>query len=133
MRSSIALDDLSPVFRAYLFPLVNKPPTGAAIQESNRRSYLFKNFETVYLGRSNTCLACHNSAWSMSGPQSYWNRDLRDLGIRKRHQVLVVAVKNKDRVDMVPGAEYVVREGDVLVVVGRDEGLAAITHEADRG
>lgn len=74
LRSSMKLDDLSPVFRAYLFPLINQPPTGAEIQEPNKRSDLFKNFETVYLGRSNTCLACHNSAWSMSGAQSYWNR-----------------------------------------------------------
>ncbi len=69
----------------------------------------------------------------LSAPRSFWGRDLRDLGIRKRHQVLVVAVKHGDDVSLVPGAEYVVREGDVLVVVGKDEGLAALTHEADRG
>ena len=69
----------------------------------------------------------------LAAPRSFWNRDLRDLGIRRRHQVLVVAVKNGDRVDLVPGAEYVVREGDVLVVVGKDDGLAALTQEADRG
>jgi trk system potassium uptake protein TrkA len=69
----------------------------------------------------------------LAAPQSFWNRDLRDLAIRKRHEVLVVAVKNKDRLDLVPGADYVVREGDILVVVGKDAGLAAITHEADEG
>ncbi len=74
LRSSIKLDDLSPAYRGYLFPLISRPPTGAEIQEHNKRSDLFKNFETVYLGRGNTCLGCHNSAWSMSGAQSYWNR-----------------------------------------------------------
>lgn len=69
----------------------------------------------------------------LAAPPSFWNRDLRDLGIRKRHQVLVVAVKNKGQVDLVPGAEYVVREGDILVVVGKDEGLASMSQEADRG
>ena len=69
----------------------------------------------------------------LAAPRSFWNRDLRDLGIRKRHQVLVVAVKNKDRLELVPGADYVVREGDTLVGVGRDEGLSALTQEADRG
>jgi K+/H+ antiporter YhaU regulatory subunit KhtT len=42
-------------------------------------------------------------------------------------------VKNKDDVDLVPGADYVVREGDILVVVGKDEGLASMSLEADRG
>jgi trk system potassium uptake protein TrkA len=69
----------------------------------------------------------------LAAPRSFWNRDLRDLGLRKRHQVLVVAVKNKERLELVPGADYVVKEGDTLVVVGRDEGLGAVTQEADRG
>ncbi len=69
----------------------------------------------------------------ISAPPSYRNRTLRDLGIRKRHQVLIVAVKNKDNVDLVPGADYVVREDDILVVVGKDEGLASMSMEADQG
>jgi trk system potassium uptake protein TrkA len=69
----------------------------------------------------------------LAAPPSFWNRTLRDLGIRKRHQVLVVAVKHKDDVELVPGAEYVVREGDILVIVGKDEGLASMSVEADRG
>ncbi len=69
----------------------------------------------------------------IAAPRSFQGRKLRDLAIRQRHQVLVVAVKNGERVDLVPGADYVVEEGDTLVVVGRDEGLAAVTEEADRG
>jgi trk system potassium uptake protein TrkA len=69
----------------------------------------------------------------LAAPASFWNRSLRQLDIRKRHQVLVVAVKNGDRLQLVPGADHVVREGDVLVVIGKDEGLAGLTREADRG
>ena len=69
----------------------------------------------------------------ISAPRSFQGRKLRDLGIRQQHQVLVVAVKNGERVDLVPGADYVVKEGDTLVIVGRDEGLAAVSEEADRG
>ena len=69
----------------------------------------------------------------IAAPPSFWRRNLRDLGIRKRHEVLIVAVKNKDDVDLVPGADYVVREGDILVVVGKDDGLASMSAEADRG
>ena len=69
----------------------------------------------------------------LAAPRSYWGRNLSDLGIRRRHQVLVVAVKNGERVDLVPGADHVVREGDTLVIVGREEGLSAVNREADRG
>jgi hypothetical protein len=74
IRSALLLDDLSPAYRAYLFPLVNKPPTGNEIDEANKRDELFSTFETVYLTRKNSCLTCHNSAFSLSGPESYWNR-----------------------------------------------------------
>lgn len=69
----------------------------------------------------------------LAAPPSFWNRSLRELDIRKRHQVLVVAVKNADRLDLVPGADHMVREGDILVVIGKDDGLAGLTREADRG
>jgi trk system potassium uptake protein TrkA len=69
----------------------------------------------------------------LAAPRSYWNRSLGDLAIRRRHQAIVVAVKNGERLELVPGAAYTVREGDILVVIGNDEGLAGVTREADKG
>ena len=74
IRSSLLLDDLSPAYRAYLFALQNKPIDGAEVTEPNRRSSLFKRFESVYLHRRNDCLACHNSFSSVTGPSSHWDR-----------------------------------------------------------
>jgi trk system potassium uptake protein TrkA len=63
----------------------------------------------------------------VKAPAGFVGSTFGQLELRKRHQVLVVAVKNGDRLEFVPGAAYVVKQGDVLVVVGKDEDLDALT------
>ena len=60
-------------------------------------------------------------------PQEFRGRTLADLQIRATYHVQVVAVKNGDRLDLVPGGSYEVREGDILVLIGRNEDLAQLT------
>jgi hypothetical protein len=74
VRSALRLDDLSPVFRAHMFPHVNRPITGADISEQNRRDDLAVRFMGRYLERDLGCLGCHNSGWSISGEGSGWDR-----------------------------------------------------------
>ncbi|HEX6706046.1 MAG TPA: hypothetical protein VF169_14895 [Albitalea sp.] len=74
LRSAVLLDDLSPAYRAYLFAMQNRPISGNQVSESNQRSSIYKRFESVFLHRRNECLACHNSAASVTGPSSFWNR-----------------------------------------------------------
>ena len=74
LRSSFALDNLSPAYRTYLFAMVNRPLTGAEITEQNRRDDLGATFTRVYTHRQLTCLACHTTTNSTTGPQTFWNR-----------------------------------------------------------
>jgi len=60
-------------------------------------------------------------------PQEFRGRTLADLQIRATYHVQVVAVKNGDRLDLVPGGDYEVREGDILVLIGRNEDLSQLT------
>ncbi len=60
-------------------------------------------------------------------PAAFHGRSLGQLEIRQRHHVLVVAVKNEDRLELVPGGTYVVQPSDVLVMIGRDEDLQKLT------
>ncbi|HLL25402.1 MAG TPA: hypothetical protein VK427_24870 [Kofleriaceae bacterium] len=64
-RSAIALDDLTPIYRAQLFslaahplPAANVPPVEA---ELARREDFGSTFDASYLHRDVVCLACHNS------------------------------------------------------------------------
>lgn len=68
LQSSIALDDLSPIYRGNLFVLVsqaipaaNVPPVEA---ELARRADFGNTFDAVYLNRDIVCLGCHNSEFS---------------------------------------------------------------------
>lgn len=74
VRSSLERDDLSPLYRAYLFALVNKPLRGNEITTQNKRDDLGSTFSHVYIHRQIGCLGCHNSGFSFSGAQTGWNR-----------------------------------------------------------
>ena len=74
LRSSFALDNLSPAYRAYLFAMVNRPILGNEATEQNRRDDLGATFSRVYSDRQITCVACHTTTSSTSGAQTFWNR-----------------------------------------------------------
>ncbi|HLL74077.1 MAG TPA: hypothetical protein VK421_02175, partial [Pyrinomonadaceae bacterium] len=75
LRSSYSLDNLSPAYRAYLFALVNRPmSTANEVTEQNMRDDLGATFTRVYTHRQLTCLACHTTTNSTTGPQTFWNR-----------------------------------------------------------
>jgi hypothetical protein len=74
LRSSFALDNLSPAYRTYLFAMVNRPITGNETTEQNRRDDLGATFTRVYTHRQMTCLACHTTTNSTTGHQTFWNR-----------------------------------------------------------
>ncbi len=71
IHSSLRLDDLSPVFRGYLFAMLVRPLTGANVaaleMELSRRNDFGEVFEGAYLDRKRTCMACHNSTFSVTG------------------------------------------------------------------
>jgi len=71
VRSSILLDDVSPIFLAHLFPMVTKPRGGS---DKEKQADLLGGFDTVFLNRKGACLACHNSSFSVTDHTSHWPR-----------------------------------------------------------
>ncbi len=55
---------------------------------------------------------------------------LAQLQVRGRFGVLVVAVKNGGRLELAPGGSYALAEGDILVMIGRDEDLSKVARFA---
>jgi trk system potassium uptake protein TrkA len=51
-----------------------------------------------------------------------------ELELRKRYQVNVIAVKEQfpERFIMVPGADFIVKESDILVTLGKEKNLSKI-------
>ena len=70
VRSSLALDDVSPIYRAHLFALVSRPIPAVNVPrvqaELARREDFGNVFDAAYLNRDMSCLGCHNSTNSIT-------------------------------------------------------------------
>lgn len=70
LYSSLRLDDLSPVYRAYIFAMLSEPLTGANVAaldlDITRRQDFGEVFSAVYLNRNTVCAQCHNSLFSVT-------------------------------------------------------------------
>jgi hypothetical protein len=69
-RSALVLDDLTPIYRAELFSLVDHPIPAANVApvqaELARREDFGATFDSAYLHRNIVCLGCHNSEHSVT-------------------------------------------------------------------
>jgi hypothetical protein len=63
LRSAIAIDDLSPVYRAYLFTLSMRR---TSYEPENTLKEVTERFMRTYLNRDLACLRCHNPTFSAS-------------------------------------------------------------------
>ena len=59
-------------------------------------------------------------------PAVWFNKSIRDLSVRARLGINIIAVKNGDSFNIAPGADYIIREGDVVVIVGKNDALAKL-------
>lgn len=62
----------------------------------------------------------------LAAPKSWRYRTIRELDVRNRYRVNVIAVrraKDGQTLDVAPGADYVLEEKDNLVVLGRSEDI----------
>ncbi len=71
VESSVELDDVTPLYRAHLFALVNFPIPAANVldvgpRELARREDFGLVFDSAYLNRDLVCLGCHNSQMSVT-------------------------------------------------------------------
>ncbi|NWF92878.1 MAG: TrkA family potassium uptake protein [Syntrophaceae bacterium] len=64
----------------------------------------------------------------MAPPVSFYGKTIGDLHLRSRYHVEVIAVREvlPDRIEMVPRADFVIKDSDVLVVIGREEDIERI-------
>ena len=59
-------------------------------------------------------------------PSAWFNKSIKDLSVRARLGINIIAVKNGKNINIAPDADYVVREGDCLVILGSYEALAKL-------
>jgi len=69
----------------------------------------------------------------MAAPKSWWDKSIKELDVRNRAHVNLIAVRTADgggSFNVAPGAAYVIRRGDQIVALGRDEDVDRL-HEVE--
>jgi trk system potassium uptake protein TrkA len=61
-------------------------------------------------------------------PRSFIGKSLKDLNLRSRYEVNIIAVKEllPKRFVMVPHADFVVKDGDILIILGKEQDIQKI-------
>jgi trk system potassium uptake protein TrkA len=64
----------------------------------------------------------------LAPPASFYGKTIGELHLRSKYHVEVIAVKEvlPDRIQMVPRADFVIKDSDILVVIGKEEDIQKI-------
>ncbi len=64
----------------------------------------------------------------MEPPQLFVGKSLKELDLRKKYKIQVIAIKElvPERTVVVPPADFVIKDSDILVVIGKDEDIDRI-------
>lgn len=64
----------------------------------------------------------------MAPPESFYGKTIGDLHLRSRFNIDVIAIKEvlSDQVRMVPRADFVIKDSDILVLIGKEKDIAKI-------
>lgn len=72
----------------------------------------------------------------LAAPAAFAGKTLRELALRPKCGVMLIAVKRRagteESTSMVPGADDVIEEGDVLSLLGPNDRLATLTERLQR-
>ena len=61
----------------------------------------------------------------MAPPASFLGRSIGDLQLRKKHNIGVIASRDvlTDQIQMIPAADFVIKDSDILVVIGKEKDI----------
>jgi trk system potassium uptake protein TrkA len=64
----------------------------------------------------------------MAPPNSFLGKSIAQLQLRSRYHIEVIAIRDivSDKINMVPRADVVIKDGDVLVMVGKEKDIQQI-------
>jgi len=75
-------------------------------------------------------LAKGYSIIDIAPPPSFLRKSLGELDLRRKYGIQVIVIKEMvpENVVLVPTADYIIKDSDVLVIMGKDEDLKKIQH-----
>jgi len=93
--------------------------------------------ECEFAGRLARSLVSHNvldyielspdyGILEVPAPKKWMGKSLKELNVRAKLGVNIIAVENGGQTDVSPSADYVVQEGNILVILGENKALEAV-------
>ena len=93
--------------------------------------------ECEFAGRLARSLSSHNvldyielspdyGILEVPAPKSWVGKSLKDLNVRAKLGVNIIAVESGKETNVSPSADYVVKSGDIMVVLGENKALEAV-------
>ncbi len=62
-------------------------------------------------------------------PQSWVNKTIVDVNVRKNHKVNIIAIKNNDNINAAPGADYTFKPNDHIMIIGKQSDVLKLTEK----
>jgi trk system potassium uptake protein TrkA len=61
-------------------------------------------------------------------PNSFLGKTMAELQLRNRYRIEVIGVRDviSDRINLVPGGDFVIKDGEILIVVGKEKDIQKI-------
>ena len=69
------------------------------------------------------------SIYEIPVPTSWNGKTIQEVDVRKKHKVNIVAVKGKNALQPMPGADYVFRPEDHIMVIGKPNDVLKLTEK----
>jgi len=66
--------------------------------------------------------------FEVAPPNSFLGKSIAQLQLRSRYHIEVIAIRDivSDKIHMVPGAEFIIKDGEILVVIGKEKDIQLI-------
>ncbi len=66
--------------------------------------------------------------FEMAPPNSFLGKTIAELQLRSRYHIEVIAIRDivSDKIQMVPKADFVIKDGEILVVIGKEKDIQLI-------
>ena len=59
-------------------------------------------------------------------PRSWWEKTLKDLHVRAKLGANIIAIRRDGQINVAPGADFMFREGDIIVVLGDAQAIEKV-------
>jgi trk system potassium uptake protein TrkA len=76
-------------------------------------------------------LSSDYSLLEMAPPKEFVGKSLKQLDVRAKYGINVIAIKHEQGdIDIAPSADHVIKEGDLLVVIGKNKDIEKVKKKA---